>query len=246
MMPQNERHQTCEASYNAQLERDCIEHFQNLCDLNDPSHDPSHTSRVLEQAKRFAIIEHASLSVVIPAAVFHDVVNYRKDDPRSGGAVDESAAVAETFLRARGCSESACKRVGAAIRTCSFSRGIRPTSIEGMVVKDADLLEQSGAIAIMRTFASCGQMNRSLFDRKDPFAQHRPLSPSEFGLDLFEARLLRIREHLSTEAARITLDTRERFLLTFVDQLRQELRVEETSLPRGFDASKLNSSLLDR
>ncbi|EQD59475.1 metal dependent phosphohydrolase [mine drainage metagenome] len=44
--------------------------------------------------------------------------------------------------------------VAYAISKCSFSRNTKPRTIEAKIVHDADLLEATGAVSIMRTFSS--------------------------------------------------------------------------------------------
>src|SRR5437879_13327946 len=65
---------------------------------NDPSHDIGHTLRVLRLAERIAVAEGGDLDILVPAALFHDIIVYAKDDPRSKQEADESAEVARKVL----------------------------------------------------------------------------------------------------------------------------------------------------
>jgi uncharacterized protein len=206
-----------------ELESRCVRRLHEIVPPGDPSHDVPHTLRVLAMAKHLGRLEGADLMVVVPAAIFHDAVTYRKDDPRNAGAVDESATLAHRFLLSIGCAPAHADKVAEAVSTCSYSRGIRPRTLEGMVVKDADLMEQSGAISIMRTFASCGQLSRPLMDFEDPFCDMRAPDPRAFGLDLLPARLLKVGEHVSTVSAKKILENREAFLRKFLSQLKEEV-----------------------
>jgi uncharacterized protein len=191
---------------------------------NDPSHDFGHILRVLRLAERIAAAEGGDLDVIVPAALFHDVIVYPKNDPRSRGEADESAAVAQEVLGA--CPEYPPEKVPlvvTAIRQCSYSKGIVPDSHEGKVLQDADRLEATGAIAVMRTFASTGVMGRPFFDPADPFCQGRPPEPFRYGLDLFYARLLRVEAGMHTAAARAWARRRTAFLRAFLEELRLEL-----------------------
>jgi HD superfamily phosphodiesterase len=64
---------------------------------------------------------------MIAAALLHDVVNLPKNHPDRALASEQSEAVATEWLLELGFSEEAASRVGAAIRTHSFSRGEEPT-----------------------------------------------------------------------------------------------------------------------
>jgi uncharacterized protein len=191
---------------------------------NDPSHDLGHILRVLCLAERIAAAEGGDLDVLVPAALFHDVIVYAKNDPRSRQAPDESAEVAQAALEA--CAEYPKEKIGAvvtAIRQCSYSRGVVAESLEGRILQDADRLEATGAIAVMRTFASSGRMGRPFFDPADPFCERRAPKPSAYGLDLFYARLLVVEGGMHTATGRDLARRRTAFLRAFLEELRLEL-----------------------
>lgn len=191
---------------------------------NDPSHDLGHTLRVLHLAEQIAQVEGADLDILVPAALFHDVIVHGKHDPRSGQSTEESAALAEkVLLNEPNFPAGKVPAVATAIRQCSYSRGIMADSLEGRILQDADRLEATGAIAVMRTYASTGLMNRPFFDPADPFCEARDPAPHRFALDLFYARLLRVETGMHTETARMLARRRTEFLRAFLQELRLEL-----------------------
>jgi uncharacterized protein len=195
----------------------------------DPSHDFSHIERVTNSAYMIAVKEGADTDIVLPAALFHDIVTYQKDDQRSAQSSSESADLAKLILYAyRSYQEDKVDAVGVCIAECSFSKGIMPQTIEGKVLQDADLLEATGMIAIMRTFASCGQMRRRFYDQSDPFCERRQPDAYTSGLDLFYKRLLLVPKRLHTSTAKAMATRRHRFLKSALKELRLEL--EETNV----------------
>ncbi len=66
---------------------------------NDPSHDFEHAIRVLGLAEQIASQEDADLDIIVPAALFHDLIVYRKDHPKSKNEREESASGAERILK---------------------------------------------------------------------------------------------------------------------------------------------------
>ncbi|MDP2598621.1 MAG: HD domain-containing protein [Candidatus Liptonbacteria bacterium] len=190
----------------------------------DPSHDFHHILRVLNLAVQIAKRERADMDVVIPAALFHDVVVYRKDTKKSKMESDESAQIAGKILDdITSYPKQKIDKVLTCIRQCSFSKGITPSLLEAKILQDADRLEATGAISIMRTFSSGGQMKRPFYDPHDPF---RTKSVSEkFGpsLDLFYQRLLRVEKTMHTNWAKKIARRRTRFLKTFLSELKTEL-----------------------
>lgn len=195
---------------------------------DDPSHDFAHAFRVLVNAEHIAHHEGGDLDTIVPAALFHDVVNRQKDHPRAAQSSDDSADYVTALLATLPEYPMAnIPRVASAIRTCSFTKAIPPETREGEIVHDADMLESTGAIAIMRLFASTGQMHRPFCHAEDPFCRDaRALNGRAYALDVFSTRLLKIPDRLHTATARRMAEHRHAFLRTFLDQLARELRDE--------------------
>lgn len=195
---------------------------------NDPSHDFEHALRVLHLSEKIAKKEKkekADLDILIPAALFHDVIVYQKDTSHSKKESDESAELASRILKKlKGYPEEKISKVQICIRQCSFSKRITPELFEAKILQDADRLEATGVISIMRTFASCGQMNRKFYDPRDPFRRNGRCPKSFSGLDLFYNRLLVVGEKMHTQYARELARRRTEFLHSFLRELKNELK----------------------
>jgi uncharacterized protein len=190
---------------------------------DDPSHDRFHVARVFRNGVYLAVEEKADLQVVVPATLYHDVVNYPKLDSRANDASLESARVAGPFLaRLAGYPRAKIGLVATCIQECSFAKNIMPQTLEGKIVQDADLLESVGAHAIMRTFCSTGQYKRPFYSSFDPFCETR--TPTrDYTLDLFYTRLLKVEGRLHTETAKNMARARVAFLQEFLDQVESEI-----------------------
>lgn len=209
---------------NDNLKNKLIKIAKEYISKDDPSHDFLHHERVLSLALSIAKTENADLDIIIPAALFHDAVNYPKNDPRSRGAAEESAVlVGRVLKKIKAFPRKKILLVQTAIAQCSFSKGIMPELLESKILQDADRLEATGAIAIMRTFSSTGQMKRSFYHAKDPFAKARELAPFEHGLDLFYVRLLKVEKMMHTRLAKSIAKRRTKFLHDFLAELKLEL-----------------------
>ncbi len=190
---------------------------------DDPSHDFQHIRRVFFVAKKIAESENADLDIVIPAALFHDTVVYMKNSPESKNETEESALVTADILE--GIEEYPKEKiplVQACIRECSFTKGLKPSSKESAVLQDADLLESTGAISIIRTFSSGGQMHRQFYDLDDPFREKGEPDINTSGLDLFFTRLLKAKDRMHTDYAKRIAERRTQFLKDFLRELRIE------------------------
>lgn len=197
---------------------------QTRQNTTDPSHDFSHIRRVLGVATKIAESVNADMDVVVAAALFHDIVTYQKNDPRNANAAEESAVAAgEVLAGITEYPQTKIPAVQACIRECSFSKGTPATSLESEVLQDSDRLEATGAISVMRTCASSGQMNRQFYDLADPFREHT--EPVKFAstLDLFYLRLLIVEKTMHTELGKTIARHRTAFLEQFLVQLKQEL-----------------------
>lgn len=190
----------------------------------DPSHDFQHILRVLNMAEKIGMSVKADLDVVIPAALFHDTVVYKKDSQKSKNETDESAEAVELILnKIKEYPQQKIQDVKTCIRQCSFTKGIVPDLLESKVLQDADMLEATGAISIMRTFSSCGHMNRQFYEPTDPLCKKGAV-PLRSGIDLFFRRLLIVEKRMHTKLGRKIARQRTVFLEKFLEQLEKELR----------------------
>jgi uncharacterized protein len=211
-----------------QLERACRVFFLEYGPKNDPAHDLGHVTRVNENQKLIARHEGGDQLILVPAALLHDVVNYPKNTSQAVHSAHESAELAVRLLEKLSWYPRAkIAAVAEAIRTHSFSSSLSATSFEGAILRDADLLEATGVIGLMRTFASCGVYGRNLFHPDDPFCSKRSPNPASFGFDLFYARLLKVPERLHTNTARRIAHSRHRSLQIFLESWKKERLLTE-------------------
>jgi len=190
----------------------------------DPSHDIQHVKRVCNMAIQIAESVNADLEVVIPAALFHDIVVYPKNSPQTEFENEESAELAEQILLGiEDFPKEKIPTVKACIVECSFSKGTQPNSLESSVLQDADRLDACGAISILRTASSGGQMKRKLYDPEDPFCVQGAIK-GRSNLDLFYRRLLIVGERMHTDYARKIAKRRTDFLHAFLAELKEDLR----------------------
>ena len=210
------------------LRQELIDFAKSKIGLDDTSHDFSHAERVLKNVELIAKNEKADLEILIPAALFHDIIIYPKNDKRSKQASDESADFARDILTSfEDYPKEKIPNVEYAIKTCSYSKNIKHETIEAKILQDADSLEATGAISIMRTFASTGQMKRAFYCENDPFCENREPNSKKYGLDLFYNRLLIVKDRMYTETAKRIAKRRTKFLLTFLYELKLELNEKQ-------------------
>jgi len=193
----------------------------------DVSHDFQHALRVLSNVEKIAKQEGGNLEVLIPAALFQDLIVYPKNHPHRLRSQEESAVFAAQILQDLNYKPEIINQVKTCILECSFSKGIIPDLLESKILQDADSLEATGAISIMRTFSSSGQMKRPFYHAEDPFAETRDFDDSGFALDLFFTRLLKVEDRMHTATAKKIARNRTDFLYNFLEQTKKELSLME-------------------
>lgn len=197
---------------------------QTEIDPSDAAHDIEHARRVMGNCLAISRVEGGDPDVLVPAALFHDLVMYPKNDPRSGSAARESATRAAALLASiPDYPTGKIPLVVDAIANCSFSNECAGHSLETCILQDADRLEATGAIAVMRTFWSAGQMGQPLYHPWEPFPVARPADGLTHALDLFWTRLLQVESRMNTIHGRELANSRTKFLETFLAQLGHEI-----------------------
>jgi uncharacterized protein len=190
----------------------------------DPAHDFQHIMRVYRNAELIGKKEGADMDVLLPAVLLHDLVVYPKGSAKTSKSADDSADLAEKWLRGYGYPQDKIDRISYCIRTHSYSKRLVPLTLEGKILQDADRLDALGAIGIARTFSVGGLERRSFYNPADPFwRSKRELNDREWTLDHFQTKLLRLSESMHTKTARKIAKDRSKFMESFIKQLQKEI-----------------------
>jgi uncharacterized protein len=192
-------------------------------DNSDASHDFAHIERVLSSCRRIGETVGANLEILLPAGLLHDIVNVPKNHPDRLRASEQAAEQARGILQRFDYSDDECARIGQVILEHSFSRGMRPSSIESACLQDADRLDAIGAIGVLRVTTCGGKMGSSYYDPADPLSRSRPLDDRRFSLDHFEVKLFKLADGMNTEFGKKEGQRRAVFMRAFVEQLVSEL-----------------------
>lgn len=207
------------------LEKFLFEKAEKNIDNHDPSHDIQHCMRVLRNCEKIAAKEWWDMEILLPAALFHDIINYPKDDPRAQYASNESSVWTMKLLeKIQTYPTSKIQKVWYAIAYCSYSKDLPHESIESKILQDADFLESVWAIAIMRTFCTSWTLWRPFFADDDLFCENRQPEPFKYSFDLFSQRLLKVQDRMLTTTWKELAQQRTEFLHTFIAQVKKEIQ----------------------
>ena len=169
---------------------------------NSDGHDAEHSLRVYGNALLIAkSYPESDKTVIALASLLHDVDDHKLFDT-------ENNMNARSFLKEQNVEDDVIDQICVIINGLSFSknRGIRPESIEGKIVQDADRLDALGAVGIARTFAYGGRNGRSL----------------ESSLQHFTDKLLLLKDEMNTAEARAMAETRHAYIEGFLTEFNKE------------------------
>lgn len=191
---------------------------------DDPAHDWPHIGRVAATAKKLAEGQNVNLDCILAAVFCHDLVNLPKNHPDRSRASELAAEKAEPMLKDAGFSAAEITIIKTAVIEHSFSRGLKPSSMESAIVQDSDRLDSLGAIGVLRCASVNTLMKSKYYDPFDPFAESRELDDRNFMVDHYYVKLFKLPDLMVTEAGRKEGYLRVEFMKTFLARLTKEIR----------------------
>ncbi|MBI5033145.1 MAG: HD domain-containing protein [Chloroflexi bacterium] len=127
-----------------------------------------HTQRVLTVAQRIARAENADYDLVTVAAIFHDVAKF-ESTPDEHAA--RGAEIAAEYLARAGFSMAWTKRVGEIICNHVVSSA-ENFKLEDCILRDADVLDEVGALSIVWTLLNTGIQAPSYAEARERILKH--------------------------------------------------------------------------
>lgn len=192
-------------------------------------HDWWHLYRVWQLAKQIAAKEGGRLFMIEMAALLHDLDDWKL------GATSESKAMA--WMMQIGLDEPHRNQIRTIINEVSF-KGAKvdttPSSLEALVVQDADRLDAMGAIGIARTFAYGGYKHRLIYDPDIQPEMHVSFSDYQKStaptINHFFEKLLLLKDRMNTKTGQKIALKRHRFMEKYLEHFFQEWNMNETLL----------------
>jgi len=189
----------------------------------DPSHDWAHILRVAKTCEVIGKKEGARLELLIPAALMHDLINLPKNHPQRSEASTMTGAKAEEFLREADYSQEQINEIKQIIKEHSYSKGLKPSTIEAAILQDADRLDAIGAVGILRCATVATQMGARYYSTEDILGVERELDDKSFMLDHYQTKLYKLPELMNTNEGKAEANRRAEFMRGFVSQFRSEI-----------------------
>lgn len=201
---------------------------------DETGHGFEHVERVYKTAVQLSRSETADEETVALAALLHDVDDYKL----FGQVFADNLINAKAIMTEVGIVAEKQEQVCAIIRNMGYNKalkGIRPKTLEGKIVSDADMLDAIGALGTIRclTFA-LARCNTPIF-APDIFPQinmsaeeyKKPNRRSDNFINHFFEKLLKLKNMMMTEAGRKKAEERHRFMVLFLRQFFDEQGCQE-------------------
>jgi len=194
---------------------------------DDPVHDFNHVMRVYHTAEQLAQVERANLEIIHAAALLHDAEGSAPGAETRASHHHHSAQFAQGILEQEGWDQERIDQVLHCIRAHRFrSDGEIPTTIEAMILFDADKLDVLGAIGVARVIGYAAINHQPFYaqpsqqflasGRKVPGEPHSAYHEYIF-------KLIKIKERLFTQSAKKLAVEREKYLTEYFFRLKAEI-----------------------
>ncbi|NHI89784.1 MAG: HD domain-containing protein [Candidatus Thorarchaeota archaeon] len=170
------------------------------------AHTFDHTKRVYGLCIKIGGESGADLKILGAAALLHDIGRPQEAETGVSHSI-LSGEMSQKILRSVDFSDREIEQVADAIRTHRFSEGVKPTSLEGKILSDADKLDAMGAVGVFRAIAQAVATGVGV----NGFLSHA------------DEKLLKLKDLMYTDRAKVEASKRHKILEAFVLQLKEEL-----------------------
>jgi len=220
-------------------EPDCVRQLRELISTeyvpDSPTHDLTHLARVASLGEQMCSAEGADSLVVVAAAWLHDLHREaRKSNADFFVPPEQLDARVQIYLAKSGVPDEIHDQILEAIHyTDRFSFSDRPTyatTIEAMILRDADCLDAIGAIGIARAFSFGGAHDIVLWEETS-FEETSVYQQSErpgSTIQHFYDKLLRLAGEMETSSGKHLAQRRGEYLEGYVRQFMDEWREDMT------------------
>jgi len=196
--------------------KDTINYVKQFYIVNRPSHDIFHALAVFGNVEKICKTEGIKSDIAKMAALFHDIYQIKDGQNKD---VEKSASCAKDYLINVGhkaLSPQAVYNVIIEADWENFQRGIKASSLDTHILRDADWLESIGAHGIARAFSYSGE-------KGIPFG-FKPYDSDDFSvLNHINEKLLKMKDCFHFESAKQEALKRHEFIVQFTKSLNDEL-----------------------
>ena len=203
--------------------------------VDDPVHGFDHVLRVLRLAEQLAAAEGADLEIVRLAVLLHDAQPLSSSSQPAASKRPshhlDSAEFARHQLEKEGYPAERISAVEHCIRAHRFRDDLeQPQTLEARVLFDADKLDAIGAVGVARAIAYAIKHGQPAYAKpSESFLKDGVTEPGEphSAYHEYVFKLRKLKDRLSTPAARVIAEQRHRFMVAYFEQLEEESSLQE-------------------
>lgn len=192
-------------------------HVKSVLSGEATGHDWWHIYRVWNLAKRITQEENADSFIVEMAVLLHDIADFKFNN----GDHEIGITVSREWLESQKVEEEYIIPILDSIRSCSFTSGHAPATLEAKIVQDADRLEALGAIGIARAFATGVHFKQIFFD------SDLPKEDQKTTIGHFYHKLLLLKDQMNTETGKQIALERHQYIEEFLERFYAEWNGEK-------------------
>lgn len=199
--------------------------FELLYDDNS-GHGNDHINRVLKMSLKFAEKEKANKEVVALIALLHDVDDYKLFGKENA----KNLTNAKNIMNSAKVNQDIQEEVLQSLKCIGYSnllKGLRPKTIEGKIVSDADMCDALGATGILRIYKYYLKNNKPFFDKnvfpiEDMTAEKYTSRCADSGICHMFEKILKLKGLMLTDSGKEESKSRHQILVEFLYHLFEE------------------------
>lgn len=202
-----------------------IEVFK-LLNNDNSGHGIDHIERVLKLSLKLAEQENANKEIVALIALLHDVDDYKLFGKENA----DNLSNAKKIMNKAKIKMEFQKQVLDSLKCIGYRKalkGLRPKTLEGKIVSDADMLDALGANGILRVYTYCLKNGKPFFDKnifpiEDLEELKKPQTCAESSVCHIFEKILRLKAMMLTESGKKEAINRQQIVIDFLDHLFEE------------------------
>lgn len=196
---------------------------------DDTGHNISHIERVYNLSVEFAKMEYANVFVTSLISLLHEV-----DDYKIVGLDDASKLTnSKNIMNKYKMDEDVQKQVLSELKMIGYKKslkGIRPKTLEGMIVSDADMCDALGVLGILRTYDYHKAHNKPFFDKSifpEELKEENYAICDASSVSHCFRKLLRLKGLMMTDAGKKEAKERHEIIVLVLKHLFEEERAND-------------------
>ena len=200
-------------------------YVKDKCYNDSTGHDWWHIQRVYNNAMLINKKENADEFIITIIVLMHDLYDHKFYNGNIEGKLEETLKELQIYNYI---SKNDIENIIYSCANLGFSANIskqKELSIEGKVAQDADRLDAIGAIGIARTFAYGGKKGNPIYDSNNNGLvneEEYKQKGSKTSISHFYDKLLKIKDLMNTDTAKIIAQERHKYLEDFLQEFFDE------------------------